>query len=479
MIKSKERYLIFLPVVIGLIVLSGCAGQGTLTPAVASPSPQATMTGTPPVPQPTETAVVGNDSSGLDLPALVEGLPTRTPEPTATPDVLAENVAEILQQTGLSGKTLLWIKYADWINLGISLLYILAGFLIGTWLIRWFFPRLVRRTKTALDDRLLEASGNELRWLAIVIIMRSSTERLAFINTGVKTGLTDIYFFLALFLLVVILFRLINLAAREAENRASKAGRKKEADPLIMLTAWILRLVVIILAFSISLTHFGVNITSFAVFLGIIGLAISLAGRDVLADIISGAIILIDRPYRVGDRIDLPSINSWGDVYEIGMRSTKILAIDSRMVILPNSLIGKNEIINYSYPDSSLYDECKVMVAYDNDIEVVGQLLVDTIRMVDGVMIDREIVAWLLEFQENQLIFTIGWWIKSAEEKYYVRNRVNRAIAQALKQAGVVMPYTTGSLNVAMNARDNMRFQDSVGLVENPGHELKHDLGEG
>ena len=61
--------------------------------------------------------------------------------------------------------------------------------------------------------------------------------------------------------------------------------------------------------------------------MGVLALAFSLAGRDVLADIISGAINLIDRPYRVGDRIDLPSIKSWGNVVESGMRSTRSLTI--------------------------------------------------------------------------------------------------------------------------------------------------------
>ena len=123
-----------------------------------------------------ETATVaaepsGDQPSGLEalVPALVDIVPTRTPEPTATPDALAEGVAEILRETGLSGRTLLWLRYADWINLAISLLYVLIAFVVGTWLIRWLFPRLVRRTQTVLDDRLLQASGTELRWLAVVI----------------------------------------------------------------------------------------------------------------------------------------------------------------------------------------------------------------------------------------------------------------------------------------------------------------------
>jgi small-conductance mechanosensitive channel len=215
---------------------------------------------------------------------------------------------------------------------------------------------------------------------------------------------------------------------------------------------WVLRLVVIIIVISVSLTHFGVNITGFTVFLAIIGLAVSLAGRDVVADIISGALILVDRPYRVGDRIDLAGLNSWGDVVDIGMRSTKVLTLNNRMVIVPNSQIGKDQIVNYSYPDPSYYDTTDIVVAYDNDVEQVGQLLVDTVRLVEGVQKEREIDALLMEFTENQMVFKVGWWIASYDDLFPVHDRVSRAVIQALKDADIVLPYRKGSVKVEVNS---------------------------
>jgi len=216
---------------------------------------------------------------------------------------------------------------------------------------------------------------------------------------------------------------------------------------------WALRLLLITIAISLTLTHFGVNITGFALLLGLVGLALSLAGRDLLADIISGALILIDRPYRVGDRIDLPSIDSWGDVVDIGMRSTRILTLDNRMVIVPNSRVGRDQIVNYAYPDPSYYDTSNIAIAYENDVEQVGQLLVETIRSVPGIHPEREVDAFLMEFTEFHMVFRIGWWLKSYQDYYDVRNRVNRATVRALQDAGIVLPYTKGSVNVAGNTR--------------------------
>ena len=458
--KLNMRRSIFVLLVVGFILLSGCGSPGTALPAEPSPPPTPTPTASPAAPPPVETATVaaepsGDQPSGLKalIPTVAKIAPMRTPVPTATPSALTKRVAELAQEAGLSGKTLLWLQYADWINLGISVLHVLAGYLIGTWLIRWLLPRLVRRTQTVLDDQLLQASGSELRWLVVAVILQVATNRLNFINADIKRWLTDIYFFLALILAVSILWRLISLVAQQAQDRADKTGQTKEAESLITLSVWVVRLVVIILAVSLALTHFGANITGFTVFLGIIGLALSLAGRDILADIISGALILVDRPYRIGDRIDLPGMDSWGDVVEIGMRSTKILTLDNRMVIVPNSQVGKDQIVNYSYPDPSYYDSINIVVAYDNDVEQVGQLLADTARSVEGVQKERDINALLIEFTENQMVFRVGWWIATYDDLLIVRDRVSRAVIQALKEADIVLPYRKSSVNVAGNSR--------------------------
>jgi len=417
-----------------------------------------TSCGVPTVSEPTDTpqptpldlnqTILESTGLGEVVPTLADIVPTRTPMPTATPDALTEGVLQIAQETGLSGKTFFWLSIADWINLGISLFFVLIGYLIGTWLIRWLLPRLVRRTKTNIDDLLLQISANELRWLAVVLIFRFAIERLVFIRPSVKTFIADVSFFLAVFLVTEMFWRLINLAARQANTRASNITHHEEAESLITLMTWTLRLIVLIFVFALTLGHFGVNITGFAVILGVIVLAFSLAGRDILTDIISGAMILIDRPFRIGDRLELPSLDSWGDVVEIGMRSTKILSMENRMVVLPNSLIGKNQVVNYSYPDPSYFNQVNVMVAYDNDPDQVAEILEAAIRSVEGVQTEREVVAWLMELKQFQMVYWTSWWVATYQDRYAVQDRVIRAMMRALREAGVVLPYQKGSLNI-------------------------------
>ena len=109
---------------------------------------------------------------------ILDGIvPTRTPGPTNTPDAVAEEVERLTEQIGLDFKVL-GLSGADWINLGISVLYVLGGYLVGTLLIRRLLPRLALRTPSRFDDEFLEAVGSEVRWLVVILTLQFGTQRL-------------------------------------------------------------------------------------------------------------------------------------------------------------------------------------------------------------------------------------------------------------------------------------------------------------
>lgn len=452
--KSSAR--IWLAVgVIGLLVLMGCAQRVMPNAAAPTVSPSVTPAASP-VSQPSETSATSGatNASGLSVVAtVVSSVPTRTPIPAPTPDAVLQGVLEIVPESGRSDNTFLWVPVADWLNLLISLLYVAAAYLIGTWLIRVVFPRLVRLTKMPLDDRLLNVAGNQLRWIAVVLMLQFATNRLN-LFPELKTLLLDLYFFLLLFFVTVILWRLTDLGAEWIGAQAKRAGNGETAKSLILLAVWLLRLGIVVLALTRTLSHFGVNITGFAIFLGIVALVLSLASRDIVADIISGVIILIDRPFRVGDQIELSSLASAGSVYEIGVRYTQVLTLDNRMVILPNSQLARNQIVNCSYPDPSIYDSTNVLVAYENDVARVHRLIAETVRGVEGVKRERAIDVVLVEMTESHLRYNVGWWLASYTETMLVRDRINITLITALQAADIVLPYHRRKVTVELNRNE-------------------------
>jgi MscS family membrane protein len=149
--------------------------------------------------------------------------------------------------------------------------------------------------------------------------------------------------------------------------------------------------------------------------------------------------------------LDLPALDSWGDVVDIGMRSTKILTVNNREVVVPNSEIGKNLVVNYSYPDPSYYNTIDVFVAYDNDPDQVAEVIEEAIRSVEGVQSERDVDVWFNEFAPAYINYQASWWVATYTDRYRVQNKVGRAIIRALKDAGVVLPYQKGSLNLQMD----------------------------
>ena len=374
--------------------------------------------------------------------------PTRTPAPTATPDIISEGVTRLTEATGISGETFLGLTVEDWINLGISLLIVAIGYLVGTWLIRKVLVRLVRRTATKFDDKFLEAFGSDIRWLVTIFALEFATQRLGFIGAEVKSLLSDLYFLLGLVVAVRMTLHLISLADTEATRRAAQQGREDELAPVITLLARVGRVVAVVVALTIFLPRLGINVTAFAAALGLGGLAISLAAKDTIADAIAGFIILVDRPFRIGDRIEIQGIDTWGDVVDIGLRTTRIRTRDNRMVIVPNSSIGANQVINYTYPDPRYRIQTNVGIAYGTDIEHARRIIVDTVRQVEGVIQEKPIDALYDEMGDSAMIFRVRWWIGSYVDTRRMFDRVHTALQHALDEAGIESPFPTQSLNV-------------------------------
>ena len=326
--------------------------------------------------------------------------------------------------------------------------------LVGALLIRRILPYIARRTQTDLDDRLLDKIGPDLRGLVVVLALQFATERLTFVRAGVKDILDDAYFLVGLVIIMRAGWRLIDLVGQWYGERSRLAGRKEELTPFITLLARIFRALLLVTGLIILLSHFGASTTAFSVALALGGLAISLAARDTVADAIAGFIILVDRPFRMGDRIEIQGEGTWGDVVEIGLRTTRIRTRDNRMVIVPNSLISQNQVINYTYPDPRYRIETTVGIAYGTDIEVVERLIKDAVRQVPGVLSEESVEVLYDKMGDWAMTLCIRWWIESYIDAKRMHDQVHRVLQKTLDAAGIEMPYPTQTLHLRNDLND-------------------------
>jgi len=341
--------------------------------------------------------------------------------------------------------TFLGLEANGWLDLGISLLIVLAALTLGRWLIRFFLDKIIsrvtNRTDTKLDNVLLETLRRPLYVLSVIFALQMALARLNFLPTSWGAKIGDIFYILYGATIFVFIWRavvdLFSWYGREVAYRT-------ETDLDEQLMPFVQRIVVIILwliGIITLLGHFDVDITAMVTTLGIGSLAIALAAQATLADTIAGFTIMIDRPFRIGDRIQIQELNTWGDVIDVGLRSSRIRTRDNRMVIVPNSVINKSLIVNYSFPDTKYRIQIQIGVAYGTDLELARSTMIETVQKVEGVLPDHKVEALFLEFGPSELVFRVRWWLDSYADTRRMFDRVNSALYDALNTVGIEIPY--------------------------------------
>ena len=437
-----SRYMVALFALM-IAITGGC--QVDPEPAAATPTPAQTATETqPPSPAtaPAEQATATEE----------QVLTTPTLAPTATPGQLDFIVGDIVQRTGTDNLTILGVSGADLVNLLISAFIVLLGSLIGVILVNGLV-KLTGITTPQFDDRLMEALEKPFKWLIVLILLQFSTARLSFLSPAFKQWVNLAYFSLFAIVFGAMAWRLVDFTLEGSLKRASSPQQR---DLLVAFTPLLRRAIQVVIIFTtlaIILQNLGVNLSALLAILGLGGLAISLAAKETLEDMISGFIVLIDRPFQVGDRIKIETMDSWGDVEAIGARTTRIRTLDNRLVIVPNSIIGKNQVENYSYPDPSYRIDVSLGIGYDSDIDHVIKTIEQAILSVDEIMKNPAPIVALVEFGDSAMIFRAMYWLKSYQD-IQRRTDVNKAIYQALKEEKIDMPYITYDVNLVYKAED-------------------------
>lgn len=332
----------------------------------------------------------------------------------------------------------------QWIEIGIAGGTVVLAALMGRWLITLILDRglarITSQTRTSLDEIILKIVRPPLYWLLLVVVLRTALGRLTFVPGRWQSQTADLFFTLYLLLSVLLAYRAIDLLSDwYAEEMAEQAGvrLKKQWMPFVRRVALI---VIGMIAIITLLSHFEVDVTGLITTLGIGSLAVALAAQASLADMINGFMIMIDQPYRVGDRIEILDLDTWGDVVDIGLRSTRVRTRDNRMVIVPNSVIGKSLVVNYSYPDTQYRIEIDVGVAYGTPIDHARQVMIDAVRTVPGVLEDKRVEALFLEFGDSAMNFRVRWWLDSYYDARRMFDKVNTALLEALERERIELP---------------------------------------
>jgi len=372
----------------------------------------------------------------------------RTPIPTPTPNRIERGVDTVADNMGFSGSTFLGLGVSDWADLALSALIVVTGYFLALLLVNTILRRIAKRTPTKLDDALLRKGSRHLRWLVILLFVDFAISGLAFLDDRLRTILNDVTFLLALALLTSMALGFIRTSASYYKDNLDTKEAQDRLNPVITAVQRIAEFALFLLAFSFALTHYGASANTLYFTILAIAILASLAARDVIADAISGFIILVDQPLRVGDSVLIEELGTWGDVLNIGTRTTRIRTKDNREIIIPNSQIAKAKIVNYNLPDTNYRMQTDIGVAYGVDIDHIRKTATGAVRTVKGVLEDESVDVLFIEFGDSARTMRVRWWIASFHNQRKSQDAVNVALEAAFEKAQIDMPYETYALRV-------------------------------
>jgi len=200
-------------------------------------------------------------------------------------------------------------------------------------------------------------------------------------------------------------------------------------------------------ALIVVLKHFNYDIFSLVTALGIGSLAIGMAAKDTLAHMISGFTIILDRPFRIGDRIQLVG-GQIGDVADIGLRSTKIKTLDNQLLIIPNSDLCNTILTNQAFPNSRAKGRINIGVAYGSDVDQVKRLLVATVAEVDDVLADPPPEAYFVSFGDSALNMALFFWVEEYSTLFSVTDKINSLILKKFGENSIEIPFPTRTVKM-------------------------------
>jgi small-conductance mechanosensitive channel/outer membrane biosynthesis protein TonB len=419
---------------------------GTGTPGLeptGQPSPEPEGTEQPAA---TASATVTASSTASATPRpTVQPTPWGESWPLGTIRIGAEEVEQVREPVQISLEEALGLALA-----------LIAAIVVGVLgrgplyhLLRWIIARL----KLKVGEPLLLQLRPLLPWWLAALVFQASVLWVDLQNAAARAMANNAIRLVYLVVATLTVWQLTDAAIDLYTRRIAAEGQVAAIERLRpVLRRWAR---ILILLFSslvgLSIVQIGFSVPALLVLL--IAMTVGIAARDTLADIIAGFSILLDEPFRIGDRIEVQGVEGWVTVINIGLRSSVLRTRHSVEIIMPNSTISRNQVINYSYPDNRYRMQTHVGIAFGTDVERARQVLIDAVRQVQGVLADKPVEALYVEVGDSDMIFRVRWWIDFRRDWERSYDRVHTALHKALKEAGIESPYPRQDLMLEVDDR--------------------------
>lgn len=242
--------------------------------------------------------------------------------------------------------------------------------------------------------------------------------------------------------IAIILLLLTGLVAGSAVKITDRITGKTELRPSIRnLIETLVKLGIWLVGVMLAAVVLFPDLTPGSLFagLGIGAVAIGFAFQDIFENFLAGVLIMLREKMRIGDVIECEGIN--GKVEHITLRETHIRAASGELTVVPNSILFKNPVEILTDVEQRCHTVV-VGVAYDTDLDKAAEVIRKAVETVEAVDIDKGIDVFACEFNSSSIDFLVRWWAGSSPRAgHESRDKIVRAIKQALDTAGIEIPF--------------------------------------
>ncbi|MCF8088899.1 MAG: mechanosensitive ion channel [Desulfotignum sp.] len=237
-------------------------------------------------------------------------------------------------------------------------------------------------------------------------------------------------------LILLVFFWLANKIVQKVLQRTlNKMIIEKQATNLLLRTV---RVGIYVFACLTVADQLQINIKSLLAGVGVVGLAVSFGAKDTIANIISGVVIIIDKPFREDDWISMGSMHA--TVSEIRLRTTVLTTFDNETVVIPNQQMSQERIVNYTI-SPKIRVKVPVGIAYKEDISHAKNIILDTVEGDKRILPSPAPAVVVTGLADSSVNLQLRFWIENPTERYSFMWEYTEKCKKALDDAGVEIPF--------------------------------------
>lgn len=237
---------------------------------------------------------------------------------------------------------------------------------------------------------------------------------------------------------------LTNIASNFIESRITRASDLTPSVQVLLVK--IIRIGLIVVAIAIALGAVGINLSALAVFTGAAGVGIGLGLQKIVANFISGIILLADKSVKPGDLVTIG--DNTGRISAMKTRYISVAAGDGREFLIPNEDLVTQKVVNWTYTDKNTLVKVLFSTNYDADPRAVCKLAIDIAGAVPRAIKNKPPNCILTEFAEAGMKFSLTFWLPDPDGLDNVKSEVMLALWDAFKREGIRVPYPVREIRV-------------------------------